>query len=75
MNNIAEKITVDPDVCHGKPTIRGSRLTVSTIFDLLAAGMTYHELLQDYEGLQLEDIYASLEYASQISNFKTVHLY
>ena len=74
MKNISEKITVDPDVCHGKPTIRGSRLTVSTILELLAAGMTYDELLKDYEGLQLEDIYACLEYAIQMSNFKTVHL-
>jgi uncharacterized protein (DUF433 family) len=74
MNKIAEKITVDPDVCHGKPTIRGSRLTVSTILELLAAGMTYDELLFDYEGLHLDDIYACLEYANLMSSFKTVHL-
>lgn len=74
MSNIAEKITVDPDICHGKPTIRGSRLMVSTVLELLAAGMTYDELLEDYKGLGLEDIYACLEYANQMSNFKTVHL-
>ena len=74
MSRIAEKITVDPDICHGKPTIGGSRLMVSAILELLAGGMTYDELLKDYEGLDLEDIYACLEYANHMSNFKTVHL-
>ena len=63
MQFISERITVDPDICHGKPTIRGLRYPVSMILELLAAGMTADEILADYEDLEREDISAALTYA------------
>ena len=54
------RITIDPDVCHGKPTIRGSRLMVTTILELLAAGMTWDEILSDYPSLEEDDVKACL---------------
>jgi len=65
------RITVNPEICHGKPTIRGSRLLVTTILELLASGMTQQEILDDYPSLELEDILACLEYAVQLAHFRT----
>jgi len=59
---IAERITVDPEICHGKPCIRGLRYPVETILELLTAGMTTDEILADYEDLEREDILAALAY-------------
>ncbi len=58
--NLAERITIDPDICHGKPTIRGLRYPVETILELLSSGMTVDEVLADYEDLEREDILAVL---------------
>ena len=55
---IHDRITVDPDLCGGKPTIRSKRLTVQTILEFLAAGDTPEEILEDYEFLELADIKA-----------------
>ena len=65
------RITVNPEICHGKPTIRGSRLLVTTILELLASGMTQAEILEDYSTLEVEDIQACLEYALQLAHFRT----
>jgi uncharacterized protein (DUF433 family) len=62
-----ERITVDPAVCHGKPTVRGIRYPVDTILDLLSSGMTYEALLADYTDLEREDILAVLAYAARLS--------
>jgi len=70
----SKRITIDPEVCHGKPTIRGSRLMVATILELLASGMTAVEILADYPALEMEDITACLEYAAQLANFQTITL-
>lgn len=76
MGNILlrQRITIDPEVCHGKPTIRGSRLMVSTVLELLASGMTIAEILEDYPALELDDILACLDYAAQLAKFQTVPL-
>lgn len=66
------RITINPEICHGKPTIRNSRLLVTTILELLASGMTYEELLADYPNLEVEDIHACLNFAAQIVNFRSV---
>ena len=58
-----ERITIDPAVCHGKPTIRGLRYPVDTILELLSSGMTTEDILADYEDLEREDILAVLAYA------------
>ena len=57
------RITVDPTICHGKPTIRGLRYPVELILDLLDSGMTSDEILADYPDLERDDILAALEYA------------
>ena len=59
-----ERITVNPLVCHGKPTVRGLRMPVQTILELLASGMTFDEVLDDYPYLEREDLLAALEYGA-----------
>lgn len=71
--DLLQRITVNPQVCHGKPTIRNMRYPVSMILDLLSAGMTTEELIADYPALEKEDIQASLFYASRLSETKTIH--
>lgn len=72
MNPLLERITLNPNVCKGRPTIRNMRFTVTELLELLAAGMTVEEILIDYPYLQKEDIHACLVYASLISNTKNV---
>jgi uncharacterized protein (DUF433 family) len=66
MKQIGDRITVDPDVLVGKPTIRGLRISVEQILKALAAGVTTQDLLQDYPELEEDDIKASLLYASRL---------
>lgn len=61
-NSLLQRITLNPDVCHGKPTIRNKRYPVELILDLLAAGMTHSEILTDYPALEEDDIRACLTY-------------
>lgn len=60
------RITIDPDLCNGKPTIRGKRITVQTIVEFLSAGETTEEILKQYPSLEKEDIYACLSFASRL---------
>ncbi len=62
---LLERITLNPKVMVGKPVIRGTRLTVEYILNLLAHGATFEEILQEYDGLVPEDIQACLLFASQ----------
>lgn len=62
---VMKRITIHPDICHGKPVIRGMRYPVETILDLMAGGMSIEELLLDYPDLEREDILACLRYASR----------
>ncbi|WP_370589994.1 DUF433 domain-containing protein [Rufibacter sp. LB8] len=54
---LINRITIDPDICHGKPTIRGLRYPVENMLELLAGGMTIEELLEDYPDLVREDFW------------------
>jgi uncharacterized protein (DUF433 family) len=63
-----ERITIDPTICHGKPTIRGLRYPVEMLLELLSAGMSSDEILSDYEDLEREDILAALNYATRLSH-------
>jgi uncharacterized protein (DUF433 family) len=63
-----ERITIDPDICNGKPTIRGLRITVKTILEYIAAGETYENILAAYPVLEREDIKACLEFASHLAD-------
>lgn len=70
--NLSERITINPEICHGKPTIRGLRYPVETILELLSSGMTIEEILADYEDLEREDILAALDYARRLSQIKRI---
>ena len=73
MNNLLERITIDSEICHGKPSIRGLRYTVEMILQLLSSGMQKEEILDDYEDLEEEDIMASLLYASKLTEVKSIY--
>lgn len=73
MENFINRITIDPDICHGKPTIRGMRYPVESMLELLASGMTIEELLEDYPDLEREDFLACLEYAAKLVHVKSIH--
>lgn len=63
-NSLLERITIDVNICHGKPCIRGLRYPVEFILELLSAGMNIDEILADYEDLEQDDILAALLFAA-----------
>jgi uncharacterized protein (DUF433 family) len=67
-----DRITVDPAICHGAPTVRGMRLRVQDVLGLLASGMTYEQILDDYDELTRDDILAVLEYAALDSSARVL---
>ena len=73
---LTDRITLDEQICNGKPTIRGLRITVQTILEYLASGDTKEDILYQYPDLEKEDIDACLKYASEIlSNKFTVKIF
>lgn len=66
--SVLNRITLIPDVCNGKPTIRGMRITVKTILEYMAAGESTENILKAYPFLEKKDIQASLEFAALISD-------
>jgi len=62
--SLLERIVVDPDVVHGRPRVRGTRMRVSDVLSLLASGVAEAEILEDYPYLTADDIKACLEYAA-----------
>ncbi len=73
MENLLNRITLNPDILHGKPSIRNKRYPVELILDLLAAGMTHEEILADYPALEEDDIRACLAFASRLTKVKSIH--
>jgi len=65
MANIAERITVDPEQCGGRPCVRGMRIRVTDVLDLLANGLTPEQVLREFPDLEPEDIQACLRFASR----------
>ncbi len=63
-----ERITINADICHGKPCIRSLRYPVETILELLASGMQTTEILADYPDLEQEDVLACLDFAARLSH-------
>ena len=61
-----ERIVIDPNICNGRPTVRGTRVTVATVLEFLGAGDTVDDLLAEYPSLIREDVQASLQYASRL---------
>jgi uncharacterized protein (DUF433 family) len=74
MNEILSRIAVDPQVCFGKPCIRGTRIWVSLLLDFLASGATIEEILEDYPQLKREDILAAIAYGAEMSRERYVDL-
>lgn len=70
--NVLNRITLNPEVCNGRPSIRNMRFTVAQMLELLAAGMSFEEVLEDYPYIEKEDIDACLLYAALIANPQSV---
>jgi uncharacterized protein (DUF433 family) len=71
--DLLKRITHNPDLCHGKPCIRGLRYPVELILELLSAGMSIEEILEDYDDLEREDILAALLFAARLTQVKSIH--
>lgn len=74
MKKLLQRISVDPNVCFGKPCIRGTRIWVSLILDFLANGMTIKEILEEYPHLTEEDIRAAIAYGAEMSRERYVDI-
>lgn len=70
--NWSERISVDPNICHGKACIRGTRVMVSVVLDNLAAGLGTAEILRSYPSLQPDDIAAAMAYAAELARERIV---
>ncbi|MBD2485136.1 DUF433 domain-containing protein [Planktothrix sp. FACHB-1365] len=65
--SLLSRISIDPNICFGKPCIRGHRIWVSLILDFLASGVTIESLLEEYPGIEREDILACIAYGAEMS--------
>lgn len=65
--NLLHRISIDPNICFGKPCIRGHRIWVSLILDYLAGGMTIEEILEAYPDIERDDVLACIAYASEVT--------
>lgn len=74
MSSLLSRITIDPQICHGKPVIRGLRYPVESMLEYLAGGDTIEELLKEFPDLEREDFLACLEFAAQSLKLKSQHL-
>ena len=70
---LLKRITINPDISHGKPTVRNTRYKVGLLLNLLSAGMTFDEIIEDYPALEIDDIRACLAFASQLTKIKSVY--
>lgn len=71
---LLSRISMNPNVCFGKPCIKGHRIWVSLILDLLASGATVRQILDDYSGLTEEDVLACIAYGAEMSRERYVEL-
>jgi uncharacterized protein (DUF433 family) len=74
MNPLLQRISIDPNVCFGKPCIRGTRIWVSLLLDFLASGMTVEEILAEYPQLTVDDIHAAIAYGAEMSRERYVDI-
>jgi len=71
-NELLQRVTVNPEVCHGKPSIRNTRMTVEAILEYLAAGDTVEDILAEFDYLEREDVFAAIAYAAKVMQMKNV---
>jgi uncharacterized protein (DUF433 family) len=74
MNEILSRIAADPQICFGKPCVRGTRIWVSLLLDFLASGATIEEILGNYPQLKREDVLAAIAYGAEMSRERYVDL-
>lgn len=72
-SKLLQRITLDPNICHGKPCIRGLRYPVELILELLSSGMNAKEIIDDYDDLEHEDILAALLFAARLTQVKSIY--
>ena len=70
--DLIKRITINPKICFGKPTIRNMRYPVEIILELLSSGMTIEEILEDYPDLEEKDILACLVFATKLAQIKSI---
>ncbi len=68
---MVERINIDPNICHGKPVIKGTRVLVSNILSELSLGKSFDEIIENYPNITKEDIEAALNFGSYPSNYET----
>ena len=73
-DQLLARITIDPRICFGKPCIRGHRIWVSLILDLLAGGMAIPEILAEYPGIEEADVFACIAYGAEMSRERYVDI-
>jgi uncharacterized protein (DUF433 family) len=73
-SQLLARISIDPNICFGKPCIKGHRIWVSLILDFLASGMTMAEVIEEYPQLQTEDILACIAYGAEMSRERFVDI-
>ena len=71
-DNLLSRITVDPNICHGKPCVRGLRYPVEFLLDLLSSRMTDEQILADYPDLEADDLRAACAYGARLTRRKLV---
>jgi uncharacterized protein (DUF433 family) len=74
MSELLERITIDPAICHGKPSIRGMRYSVESMLEYLAGGDSIEDVLQEFPDLVRDDLLACLEFAHQTLAARSAHL-
>ena len=72
MNPLLTRISIDPNICFGKPCIKGTRIWVSLILDFLASGMTINEIRAEYPQLTVEDVRAAIAYGAEMARGRYV---
>ena len=71
-DELLHRISIDPDICFGKPCIRGTRIWVSLILDFLASGMKEEEMLREYPSLTHDDVLAAIAYGAEVSRERII---
>jgi uncharacterized protein (DUF433 family) len=74
MNELLSRITIDPEICHGKPCVRHLRYPVDALLEYIVAGDTFEDLLTEFPDLERDDLRACVEFAAQSLKLKSQHL-
>ncbi|MDZ4857549.1 MAG: DUF433 domain-containing protein [Candidatus Hydrogenedentes bacterium] len=72
--NLQDRISIDPNICHGKPCIKGTRVMLTVILDNLAVGLTPEEIVESYPTIQVEDVLAAISYAADLARDEIIDI-